>query len=100
MDANEFPFKQECYSIFGACMEVSNGLGCGFLEAVYQKALSIEFTNQAIPFLKEPILDIYYKEKLLTKKYIADFISNWNNKMSYYKFTKACYPTLSFGQVY
>jgi GxxExxY protein len=74
MDTNEFPFKEECYDIIGACMEVSNELGCGFLESVYQETLSIEFAEQGIPFEKEKVLDVYYKEHLLSKKYIADFL--------------------------
>lgn len=67
-------YKQECYEIIGACMEVHSNLGNGFLEAVYQEALSIEFNNVDIPFLREQKLDIYYKGKLLNKYYIADFI--------------------------
>ena len=30
-------------------MEVSNQLGCGFLEAVYQEALEIELDERKIP---------------------------------------------------
>jgi hypothetical protein len=38
MEANEHELilKDEVYQIIGAAMEVSNQLGCGFLEAVYQ----------------------------------------------------------------
>ncbi len=56
MNANErecedkLIFKDEVYQIVGAAMEVSNNLGCGFLEAVYQEALEIEFHNGNIPF--------------------------------------------------
>ena len=74
MNTDEFPFKDECYDIIGACMEVSNELGCGFLEPVYQEALCLEFSEQGIPFEREKILDIYFKEHMLTKKYIADFM--------------------------
>ena len=74
MDTNEYPFKEECYQIIGACIKVHNGLGCGFLEAVYQEALSIEFMEQGIPFQKEKVLDVYYYEHLLEKKYVADFL--------------------------
>lgn len=74
MDTNEYPFKEECYQIIGACMEVHNELGCGFFEPVYQEALSIEFSEQNIPFIKEKVLDVYYKENLLDKKYVADFL--------------------------
>lgn len=74
MDTNEFPLKEECYDIIGACMDVANELGCGFLESVYQEALSIEFVEQGIPFEKEKVMDVYYKGHLLNKKFIADFI--------------------------
>jgi len=66
--------KEECYNVIGCCMEVHNELGCGFLEPVYQEALSLEFTQQKIPFEKEKILDVSYKGNLLSKKYIADFL--------------------------
>ena len=40
---NMFYQKQETYNINGAAMHVYNVLGHGFLEAVYQEALEIEF---------------------------------------------------------
>jgi GxxExxY protein len=67
-------YEQETYKIIGAAMEVHNVLGCGFLEAVYQEALENEFALQDIPYKREAILPIYYKDKLLQKTYIADFI--------------------------
>lgn len=67
-------FKGESYLIIGACMKVHNALGCGFLEAVYQEALAIEFEKQGIPFQKEAELDIFYDGIKLQKKYYADFI--------------------------
>ena len=74
MNTNEFPLKDECYQIIGACMEVANELGCGFLESVYQEALCYEFSDQEIPFIDQKVLDVYYKGRLLNKKYISDFI--------------------------
>jgi len=75
MDLNtEFPFKAETYKIIGCCMEVHNELGCGFLEPVYQEALSIVFKENAIPFEKEKVLDIEFRGRVLDKKYIADFV--------------------------
>ena len=41
---------------------------------MYQEALSIEFQKQNIPFEKEKILSIIYKDIELEKKYVADFI--------------------------
>lgn len=74
MSYNEFLFKDECYKIIGCCMEVHSELGCGFLEAVYQEALEFEFNRKKIPYTRETQIEIYYKGKVLNKKYIADFI--------------------------
>lgn len=49
----EFPYKNECYKIIGCAMEVHKTLGSGFLEPVYQEALSLELTEAGIPFQKE-----------------------------------------------
>jgi GxxExxY protein len=62
------------YAIIGAAMEVHKQLGCGFLEAVYQEALAIEFLKQSIPFRREVRLPIHYKGQLLATIYCADFI--------------------------
>jgi GxxExxY protein len=70
----EFPFKEECYRIIGCAMEVHKTLGPGFLEPVYQEALSWELSASGIPFQKEKVLDIWYKGTKLNKKYVADFI--------------------------
>ena len=67
-------YKQECYDIVAACMEVHKELGAGFLEPVYQEALENEFALQSIPFERELPLDIKYKRLILNKKYIADFV--------------------------
>ena len=70
----ELVHKTEVYNIIGAAMEVHKILGCGFLEAVYQEALELEFQYRKIPYEREVQLDIYYKEQLLKKHYQADFI--------------------------
>ena len=67
-------YKNEVYQIIGAAIEVHKELGCGFLEAVYQEALELEFQLQNIPYRREPKLNIFYKEQLLNKYYEADFI--------------------------
>ena len=55
-------------------MEVHKNLGHGFLEAVYQEALGLEFDMQAIPNKPEHLIRISYKGKHLKKKYQADFL--------------------------
>ena len=46
-------YEEETEKIIKACMNVFNELGNGFLEAVYQEALAIEFGIMNIPFKKE-----------------------------------------------
>jgi hypothetical protein len=36
-------YREESYSIMGACFEVYKEKGCGFLENVYEECLAIEF---------------------------------------------------------
>ena len=74
MIQEEYPYKQECYNIIGCAMTVHSELGHGFLEAVYQEALSIVLAEKKIQFEKEKILNVEFRGKLLQKKYIADFI--------------------------
>jgi GxxExxY protein len=70
----EYILKDECYKIIGACMEVHNELGSGFLEAVYSEALAREFIDRGIPFHSDISLDVFYKREKLNKFYVADFV--------------------------
>jgi len=67
-------YRDECYLIVGCCMEVHKRLGCGFMEAVYQEALELEFIENAPDFEREKRLRIQYKGKLLKKEYSPDFV--------------------------
>lgn len=55
-------------------MAVHRELGCGFLEPVYQQALSIEFQNRDIPSVRELELPIFYKGVRLATGYRVDFL--------------------------
>ena len=70
----ELLYEKETYAIIGAAMEVHKELGYGFLEAVYQEALEIEFQQRGIPYKREQPLTLYYKCKPLNKFYVPDFI--------------------------
>ena len=70
----EIVYKEESYMIIGACFEVYNRLGCGFLEAVYQEALEIELAHQEIPYQSQPELKLVYRDRTLSKAYNPDFI--------------------------
>jgi len=70
----ELLYKKEVYNIIGAAMEVHRVLGQGFLEAVYQEALAIEFRLRNIPFVEFPKLKIDFKGVTLKKYYVPDFL--------------------------
>ena len=53
-------------------------LGPGFSEPVYQEALEMEFQLQEIPYEREKLLNIFYKNRKLTKRYSADFVCYGN----------------------
>jgi len=55
-------------------MEVHRQLGHGFLEAVYQEALTVEFQLRNIPFGREIPMEIHYKDRVLPCTYKADFV--------------------------
>ena len=60
-------YEEETGKIIKACMNVFNELGNGFLEAVYQEALAIEFELMKIPYKKEARLRYFTKEINLIK---------------------------------
>ena len=70
----ELLLKKEVYAIVGAAMDVSNELGAGFLEAVYQEALEMELTARAIPYVAQPTIHVTYKGQILQKNYMPDFL--------------------------
>jgi GxxExxY protein len=67
-------FKDECYSIVGACFEVYKDKGCGFHEPVYQECLGIEFEHCHIPAIALPALSLEYRGRVLQQKYFPDFV--------------------------
>lgn len=70
----EIVYKEESYRIMGVCFEVYKEKGNGFLEAVYQECLEIEFELQEIAFCPQAELTLNYKGKLLRQKYKPDFL--------------------------
>lgn len=67
-------YKEESYKIVSAAFKVYNTLGPGFLEAVYQEALEIEFQREGIPYEREKELKIQYDGVELKQTYKADFV--------------------------
>ena len=70
----ELLYREESYQIIGACFEVYNELGCGFLEPVYQESLEIEFELRGLPVRPQMELQLKYKGRALEQKYKPDFL--------------------------
>ena len=64
----------QTYAIIGAAIAVHTEMRHGFLEAVYQESLEIEFGRRDIPFRREVDLPIRYCGVELNTRYRADFI--------------------------
>jgi GxxExxY protein len=47
--------------VIGCCYEVGNVLGSGFLESVYENALSVEMTNREVAHQRQVPVEVQYK---------------------------------------
>jgi GxxExxY protein len=70
----ELLYPEESYKIVGACFEVYNRMGCGFLEPVYHECLKIELDYQQIPYLSKPVQQLSYRDRILEQTYAPDFL--------------------------
>jgi GxxExxY protein len=64
----------EVFRVQGAVFEVNRVMGAGFLEAVYQECLALEFIGRGIPFVAGPRLALTYKGATLRQHYTPDFV--------------------------
>ena len=70
----ELIYKEQSYKIIGSCFNVYNEMGSGFLEAVYQECLELEFGRNGIPATPQQPLTIKYQGQPLRHLYQADFV--------------------------
>lgn len=63
MIKQEYKYSDITGKVIGCAMRVHSALGNGFREAIYQKALEIEMTDEGIAFSREHVMPIYYKGK-------------------------------------
>ena len=73
MALEHLPHADLTYKIIGCAMEVHRTLGCGFQEVVYQRALAVEMTQQAVEYGREADMQIYYKGVAVGKRRV-DFL--------------------------
>ncbi len=67
-------FREESFVIRGAIYEVYREMGPGLSEKIYQECLELEMRMRGIPFEPQPILSIFYKERLLVHALKPDFL--------------------------
>jgi GxxExxY protein len=67
-------FAAEVFQIQGAVFEVYRTMGAGFLEAVYQECLGIEFGLRGVPFTAQAPLRLRYGGQELRTRYAPDFV--------------------------
>lgn len=59
--------------VIGCAYDVSNALGAGFLEVVYENALSIELDHQGIVHERQKPLEVYYRGHV-AGRYLPDLL--------------------------
>lgn len=59
--------------VIGAAHQVSNTLGCGFLEKVYENALAFETRKRGLHVVQQQVIDVRY-EDMVVGQYIADMV--------------------------
>jgi GxxExxY protein len=59
--------------ILSACFEVSNELGSGFVESVYEKALLIALHQKSLKAISQVPIDVYFRGESIGKFY-ADIL--------------------------
>ena len=66
-------YEELTQKILGACFDVSNELGCGFLESVYLKALMIALTEAGLKAESQVPLHVFFRDRMVGEFY-ADII--------------------------
>lgn len=61
------------YDVIGAAIEVHHRLGPGFLESVYEEAMSVELALRGIPFHRQITFPVHYKDREIARSKL-DFL--------------------------
>lgn len=72
----ELEFKEITERIIAAAIEVHKSLGPGFLESVYENALSLEFDSRNIPYQRQLEISVFYNGKEVGKHRLDMFVFN------------------------
>jgi GxxExxY protein len=72
-DERRLILDQLTEKVIGCAHQVSNGLGCGFLEKVYENALAVELQQAGLSVEQQRKIEVRYKG-VLVGDYIADLV--------------------------
>ena len=73
INSDESKLNELSEKVIGAAFEVSNILGVGFLEKVYENALNVELGLRGLQAQQQAPLKVYYKDELVGD-YFADIL--------------------------
>ena len=62
-------------AVIGAGHTVSNALGCGFVEKVYENALALELRWAGLQVIQQKAVEVRYKTQIVGQ-YLADLLVN------------------------
>ncbi len=72
-DENLAALNSVTSTVIGCAQRVSNNLGCGFLEKVYENALAVELSKAQILFQQQAPMRVMYEDRVVGE-YVADFL--------------------------
>ena len=59
--------------VIGACFEVSNELGIGFLESVYEKALLVALCDRGLKVERQVSIEVFFRQQAVGE-FFADIV--------------------------
>ena len=69
MNADESKLKEITERIIGCAYDVANGLGCGFLEKVYENALRIDLQRAGLSVLQQHAIPVLWRGEVVGDYY-------------------------------
>jgi len=73
METDERRLNEITEKIIGCAYEIGNGMGCGFLEKVYENALRVELQRAGLTVLQQHPIPVYWRGELVGD-YFADLL--------------------------
>ena len=64
----KYKYSELTSKIIGCGITVHKALGNGFQEVIYQRALAIELTDNALSFEREKEMPVFYKQQQIGKR--------------------------------